>query len=205
MVGRQAAMAGDHGAGAEVGVLVGVQLYAEAVRLGLVEQPVHLRVVEADLVAKAVDLIDQALAHRLGQHLFAHEGDVVVAPAGELGREPVGAEIGRDHRDGQVAAELARHAHRAQLGIPVEARARLALDRGDAVGDQAAHAGAGRGVERFLGEQPRALHQVADAAARRLEIPALAALAQHLEVYKAFLAVDDVGVGIDQARRDDLA
>src|SRR4029453_5032347 len=87
----------------------------------------------------------------------------------------------------------------------VEARTRLALDRGDAVGDQPAHAGAGRGVEPLLRKEPRALHQVADAAARRLEIPALAALAQHLEIHQALLAVDDVGVRIDQARRDDLA
>jgi hypothetical protein len=117
----------------------------------------------------------------------------------------VGAEIGRDHRYGQIAAELARHTHRPQLGILVETRARLALDRGDAVGDQAAHAGAARGVERFLRQKPRALHQIADTAARGLEIPALAALRQHLEVHKPFLAIDDVGVGIDQARRDDLA
>ena len=30
MIGRKAAMAGDDGAGAEVGVLVGMQLHAEA-------------------------------------------------------------------------------------------------------------------------------------------------------------------------------
>jgi hypothetical protein len=198
-------MAGDHGAGAEVGVLVGMQLDAETVGLRLVEQAVHLGMGEAYLVAEPVDLVDQALAHGLGQHLVAHEGDVVVAPAGELRREAMGAEIGRDHGNGELAAEPARHAHRTQLGLAVEARARLALDRGDAVGDQAAHAGAARGIERLLRQEPRALHQVADAAARRLEIPALTALAQHLEVDQPLLAVDDMGVGIDQPGRGDLA
>ena len=87
----------------------------------------------------------------------------------------------------------------------VEAGARLAFDRGDAVGDQPAHARAAGGVERLLRQQPRAPREGADAAAVRLEVPALAALTEHLEVDQALLAIDDVGVRIDQARRDDLA
>ena len=198
-------MAGDDGAGAEIGVLVGVEFYPQAVGRGLVEQAVHLGVAETHLVAEAVDLVDDALAHRLGQHLVAHEVDVVVAAAGIFGRETVGAEISRHHRDRQVAAQRARDAHQAKLGVAVEAGARLAFDRGDAIGDQPAHAGAAGGIERLLREQPGASRQGADAAALRLEVPALAALREHLEVHKAFLAIDDVGVGVDQARRHDLA
>ena len=75
----------------------------QSIGLRLVEQAAHLRVAEADLVAEAVDLIDQALAHGLGQHLVAHEVDIVVAPAGIFGRQAMRAEIGRHHRDRQVA------------------------------------------------------------------------------------------------------
>ena len=193
-------MLGDHRAGAEVGVLVGMRLDRQAVGLRLGEQPAHLLVVEADLVAEAVDLIDEVLLHRLGQHLVAHEVDIVVAPSGIFRCQTVRAEERRDRRDRQVASQRARDPHQPQLGLLVEAGARLALDRRDAIGDQPAHARAARVVERLLRQRPRALHHAADTAAARLEVPALAALRQHLEVDQPLLAVDDVGVRIDQAR-----
>ena len=105
VIGRQAAILGDDGAGAEIGVLVGVQLDGQAKGPRLVEQAAHLRVAEAHLVAKAVDLVDQALAHGLGQDVVAHEVDVVVTPAGIFGGEAMGAEIGRHDGDRQVAAQ----------------------------------------------------------------------------------------------------
>src|SRR5262245_53507710 len=46
---------------------------------------------------------------------------------------------------------------------------------------------------------------MADAAASRLEILALTALRQHLEVDETLLAVDDVGVRVDQAGGQDRA
>src|SRR5205814_273292 len=57
----------------------------------------------------------------------------------------------------------------------------------------------------LLRQRTGAPDEAADAAAARLEIPAPAALREHLEVDQSFLAIDDVGMWIDQARRDDLA
>src|SRR5262245_50496336 len=46
---------------------------------------------------------------------------------------------------------------------------------------------------------------MADAAASRLELSALTALGQHLEVDEALLAIDNMGVRVDQAGGQNLA
>ena len=206
VVGGEPAVLRDDPARPEVGVLVGMELDREAEGLRAVEKAPDLRVAVSVLVAEAVDLVDDPLSRRLGQDLLAHERHVVVAPPGELlGGKPVRAEVGGDDGDRQVLAERPRHPHLAELGIPVEAGAGLALHRGDPVRDEPAHAPPARRVERLLGERAGTPRHRPDPGPRGLQVPPPAALGQHLEIVKAFFSVDDMGVRIHEPRGDDLA
>ena len=204
MVGGEPAVLRDDPARPEVRVLVRVELDWEAERLRAVEEAADLRVGVSVRVAEAVDVVDDPLSRRLGQDLLAHERDVVVpAPAELLGGKPVRAEVGGDDGDRQVLPERARHPHLAELGVPVEPGSGLALDGGDPVRDEAAHAAPARRVEGLLGERPGALRHRPDPGPRGLQIPPPPALGQHLEVVQALFSVDDVGVRVHEPRGDD--
>ncbi len=158
---------------------------------------------EGDRVAEDVDRVGQPFARDARQHDLAHQCEVVVAPLAVLRRHDVRAEVGGAHGDAQLAAEPARDAQHAQLGLDVEAVARLDLDRGRAARDQRAQAPR-RARRRASSSLGRARHRdgVRDAAAAGRRGDVALAGDPALEVGHPLAAEHQVRVRVDQARRD---
>jgi hypothetical protein len=135
VVAAQGLVAAGQGGAAAVAQLLGMQLDRQAQRAGAAEQAVDLGGAEGDVLAEAVHRIDQALGLPAGQPV-AQGLDVVVGPAGELGRQGVGAQRGGAHRHRQPLAHGPRHAQAARLVGLAQAVAGLDLHRGHAFAQQ---------------------------------------------------------------------
>jgi hypothetical protein len=117
----------------------------------------------------------------------------------------MGAQKCRADRDRARRAQRARGAQHADFARPIEAIARLDLDRRGPFRDQRVEAGQGAGDKIALARRARGAHGRDDAAAAPRDFFIGRAFEAHLELGGAVAAVDQVGVAIDQARRDPAA
>jgi hypothetical protein len=117
----------------------------------------------------------------------------------------VEAQIARADPNPGLAADAAGDAQHLQLAVAVEAIARLDLDGGDAGRLQPFETTEGRGVEVVLGRLARGLDRGDDAAAGAGDLLIGRALQTLFELAGTVAAEDEVGVAIDQARRDPAA
>ena len=101
--------------------------------------------------------------------------------------------------------KLAGDAQHLDLGIAVEAVARLDLDGGDTLGQQVVEPLQGRGGEVRLGGRPGGAHGGGDAAARLGDVGIGHTCQPLLEFIGAASAMDDVGVAVDQPGRGEAA
>ena len=104
--------------------------------------------------------------------------------------------------DRPLAPEPARDRKLLQLGLLFEPVARLDLDRGDALGHQRGEPPVGAGEQLGLARRARRLDGGEDAAAGARDLLIARALQAQLELMGAVAAIDEMGVAIDQARRD---
>jgi hypothetical protein len=205
MIRRERAVRGGELRPAEIGELVGVELEGKAERLRRREHPRGLLGREGDPLAEGVDRIGEAVARDRRQHLLADEVDIGILVAARFRRERMRAEEGRDDRDRPRAAETARRAQRAHLGVEVEPVAGLHLDRRAALGDEMIEARQRFAEERVLGCRPGRLDRGHDAAAGAGDLLVGRAFQAKLEFVRAVAAVNEVGVTVDEARRDPAA
>ena len=108
-------------------------------------------------------------------------------------------------RTGSFRPSSRADAQAPQLGLEVEAGARLALERGHAAGDQLGDPRGGGGVDLLVAGRPGLAHEAPDTAARRDHVGARAALGEQLEVAERVAVVHGVVVGVDQSRRQQAA
>ena len=140
-----------------------------------------------------------------GSISLADEVDVVAAASRVLGRQRMGAEEGGAHRHAVGLAEAPRHAQLLALVFEREAVAGLDLDGADAVGQQLFEPRRGLREERVFVGLARGAHRGDDAAAGLRHLFVAGARQPHRELVGALAAVDQVGVAVDQARRDEGA
>ena len=131
--------------------------------------------------------------------------DVALLVAVRFRRQRVGAEEAGDHADVALAREAPRGAQHPHLGLALEPIARLDLDGGDAFREQAIEARQARAHEIVLARCPRRLHRGDDAAARPRDVLIGGAGQAQLEFVRPIPGIDQMGVAIDQARRDPAA
>src|SRR3954465_14538137 len=117
----------------------------------------------------------------------------------------MGAEIGRRDRDRALLAEPAHGAKLTQLGLGLEAVAALDLDRRDALGEERVEARQGGADERILRRLAGGAHGCGDTAARPRDIGVALAGEPALELVGAVAGEDEMGVAVDQSRRDPAA
>ena len=120
-------------------------------------------------------------------------------------RQRVRAEEGGAHRDRPLGAQPARGAQRLRFVVEVEAVAGLDLDRGDAFGDQRVEARQRCAHKLVLARRARRLDRGDDAAAGPRDLLIGGAGKPHLELVGAVAGMDQMGVAVDQARRDPAA
>src|SRR5829696_3280644 len=115
------------------------------------------------------------------------------------------AEIGRHDRDRALLAEPARGAQLSQLGLGLEAVAALDLDRRDALGEERVEPRQGGADELVLRRLAGGAHRRGDAAAGARDIGVALAGEPALELVGAVAGEDEMGVAVDQPRRDPAA
>ena len=203
MIRRQRAVRGCEAGAVERGELLGVELDRQSRGARGGEHAVGLRGREADAFAKGVDRVGKP--DRGGDHGVAHQIDIGVGAAGIVGWQSVRAQqCGRDPHVSHLA-EAARRAQHLEFvgdGQPV---ARLDLDGGDSLGDQ-------RVEPRQRARDQRILVRVACRAHRR-DDPATGACDRligstfepHRPFARSVAGVDEMGVAVDQPRRDPAA
>ena len=106
---------------------------------------------------------------------------------------------------GRSLGEPARGAKLAGLGFHLQAIARLDLDGCDTFGDQRIEPRQRLRDQFVLGCGARRLHGGENAAAGARDLLVAGAGEAQLELVRAVAAVDEVGVAVDQARRDPAA
>ena len=105
--------------------------------------------------------------------------------------------------DGKLRPEPARHAEHLELGLDIEAVAGLDLDGRDAFGEERSQA-AGCGPEEVvLARRARGGDRREDAAALLGDVGIGCAVEPLLEFIGAIAAIDEMGVAIDETRRDE--
>ena len=130
--------------------------------------------------------IQRACGAHGGQHLAAHQRDVVVVAAGELRRHHMGAEERR------LLGEPARRLERRDLGVDVEPVPALDLDR------RRSRAAASSTSTLARADAARSARRVASTVV--MMPPAVVRRARHagLELGRAIPAEDDVAVAVDE-------
>ena len=128
--------------------------------------------------------------------------DVVALAIAEFGRQRVRAEKRRAHADAELAADPPGHAQHLQFAVEIEAVARLDLDRGHAIGEQRCGPRQRRGEQGIVVERARRVDGRGDAAAGAGDLFVAGAVQAHVEFVGAVAAEDEMGMAVDQARRD---
>ena len=201
VVAAQGPVTRCQGRAALVTELLGMQFDGQAQGLRGLEDAFGLGRCEADVFAESVHRVDQACRVLRGQPL-AGVVDVGVGAAAVLGRQRVGRQRGGANGDGQVASDAPRHAQAACFVFGAQAIAGLDFQRGDALGHQHPGALGGTGVEAVVAGGACGRHRAANAATGPSDFFVAGALQAQLEFGGAVAAVDQVGVGVDQAGRD---
>ncbi len=202
MVGRQGPIARRQGRPATVRQLIRMQPDRQPQGGGLIEQARDFIRVKGDGLAIGIHRIHQALGMGGGQdiiHSLIHIGRAIVPVLGRQGMKPQIA--GADPHPG-IATNPARNAQHLQLTVAIQAIAGLDLDRGDAGLLQARQPLDGQVVKLVLACLAGGADRGDDAAARAGDVFIADARQPLLELARAVAAKDQVGVAIDQARRD---
>ena len=182
--------------------LVGMKTNGKAQRAGLLKHARGLLRRERDAFAKGVDRIGQALGGDRRQHGVADGVDIAAAVTFHFRRHRVCAEESGSNRHCARAAEAPRGLQLAAFGIEVEAVAGFDLDGGDTLRDQRVEPRQ-RGGDQLLGiGLPRRLHRRDDAAAGARNLLVARAGQPLFEFPGAIAAIDQMGMTVDQPRRD---
>ena len=205
MIGRQRAVARGERRAAEIGELVGVQLDGKSARPRRIEDAGDLLRRKRDALAEPVDGVDQAFRGERRQHIAGNAGDVAVRVARGFRRQGVGAEEGCPHGDVARRTEPARDAQRLSLVGEVEPVARLDLDRRHAFGDQRVEARQRLGEQRVFVRSAQRPDRRDNAAAGARHLLVCGAVEAHLELVGPVSGMNEMGMAVDQARRDPAA
>ena len=195
-------------AGGELGALTGVELVhvelePEAERARLLEEGTDLLGGERAFLDEGVSEAGEAGAGDLVEDLStaSEEARAVRAP----GWHRVGPEEGAEETDRLAGGEQLDDLEHPQLGLGVEAVAALHLGGGDALREKALEAGQGEGDQRVVGGLAHRADGGGDAAARHGDGEVVGAGAAESELVRAVTGPDEVGVGVDEAGRDQAA
>lgn len=205
MVGGQGAEARGKGGATEIGELVGVELDRQAELSGRVEHPRHLIGREGDALAEGIDGIREPLVRNRGQDIFHDQRDEGVLVALGLRRQGMGGKTGGAHRRRPFFAEPARGAQRFHLVVEIEPVARLDLDSGDAFRQQGVEPRQRLADQLVLAGGAERPHRRHDAAAGAGDLLIGGARQPHLELRSAVADMDQMGMAVDQSRRDPAA
>ena len=154
---------------------------------------------------KTVDGVDESLGRQRRQHDVTHQRDVAIPVALGFGRECVGAEEARMHRDVAQRGEAPGRDQHLALALEIEPVTRLDVDARDAFGQQGVEAGQRARHELFHAGGPRGLDARQDTAAGPRDLLVGGAPKPHLELVGAMAAEDEVGMTIDEAGRHEAA
>lgn len=202
MVRRQSIVARSELCAAQIGELFGVQLHPQAKRLCHLEDAADLLRREGNAFTEAVDGIGQTGARDGRQHLVADPGDIGVLVAIRFRRQRVRAEEGRRHRHGPQLADAAGGTQRFLLCGEIEPIAGLDFESGHALTQESIDPWQGATDKLLLARLPGGAHRRHDATAGARDLLVACPGQAQLELMRAVAAIDDVGVAIDQARRD---
>ena len=178
-----------------------MELHRQAEFPRRVEDAPYLRRREGDLLAEGIDGIDKTCVYQRGQ-----PGDggveVGVGLVGKLRRQRMRRQAGGAHRHGQILPQAAGDPQAAGLVLGRQTVAGLDLQRGDALGQQRPGAGQGAGQQLVFRRGAGGSHGGQDAAAGAGDGLVAGALQPQLELLRAVAAVNQMGVAVHQARRD---
>ena len=202
VVARQRAVAGRQRRAAHVRQLLGMQLDGDAELLRRPEDLLGLGQREGDALAEHIHRIHQPFGGQRGQHVVADEVDVVLAAPCVFGRQGVRAQKSGAHRHPKHLAQAARHAQLLAFVLQRQAVAGFDLDGAHALGQQGLQARHGLGKKLVFRRRTRGLDRRHNAPARLGHFFVRGTGQAHGEFVGTLAAVDQMGVAIDQARRD---
>ena len=205
MIGRQRAISRGKAGSAEIRELLRVKLHRQPQRAGALEHALDLGGGEGDTLAEAVHRIDEALRMSSLQGRQAYLVEIGVGAAAVLRGDRVGAEEARAHPHRTLGGDSTGRAQHGELGLDIEAVARLDLDGRDALCEQRIDPGKGAGKERVRSCLPGRFDGGEDPAAGPGDVLVAHPLEPHLELARAVAAVHDMGVAVDQRGRDQTA
>ena len=157
---------------------------------------------ERNLLAKAVNSVDQPFARERWDHCVGDIRHIGLAPAREFWRQRVGAEECRADCDIALFGEPAGDGERFALGVKLKSIAGFDFDRAYALGDESVQSPERRGHELvFAGGAGRA-DSGKNAAAFAGDLFISCAGESQLEFVRPIAAVYQMGVAIDQRGRD---
>ena len=128
--------------------------------------------------------------------------DILVLATGKLRRQRMCTEEGRAHADAECAAERAGDAQHLHLAGQIQPIAGLDLDGGDAIRQQGACARQRLGKQGRLIELAGGLQRRDDAATGAGNVLVTRAVQTLIELIRPIAAENEMGMAINQARRD---
>ncbi len=157
---------------------------------------------EGDGFAECVDADREALLGGGGDQLVHDLADIMGAAIALLGRERVKRKQGRNDADGLIFAEFCGDPEQPQLARRIEAVAGLDLDGRAAAAHQRMKAPAALLDQFIVGRRRGVLDRGSDSATGGRNLLIGCAGATHRVLVGAGAAEDEMGVAVDQARRD---
>ena len=201
MVGGERAVARRQPRAAQRRELLGVQLHRQAKLDGLIEYARHLRRRKGQMLAEGVHRVRQPVGFHLRQNALANQIDPAVGILFKFRWKGVRRQAGRQHVDGRAFAQLADGAQHAQLARLIQPIARFNLYRGDSFRQQSVKPPARRRHQRRFAGFARGAHRRENAAALRGDLGVADAVEALLELCAAVAAEHQMGMAVDQARR----
>jgi hypothetical protein len=165
-------------------------------------RPARLVRRERQRFAKCVDGIGKTFGGNRRHHDIADRIDVAWSVVRHLRRHDMRIETTGAYRDAAFAAEPTVGAKLATLGLQVQTVAGFDFDGGDAFADQRVEARQGEHRKFVLARLARGPDRRHDAAAGARDLRIIDTGEALLELVRPVAAVDEMGVTIDQARRD---
>ncbi len=204
MVAGQRAVTGCQRRPALVAELFRMQLDRQAEGAGGVEHPPGLRRGEGDALAERIHRVHQSFSLELGQP-SADGIDVVVRAALELGRQGVRGKAGGAHSQWQFLTDLARGSKTAGFVLQAQAVAGLDFHRGHPSVHEGASPLARGGQKLCITGGAGRPHRRPNATTGAGDVFVARPVKPLLELVSALAAVNQMGMTIDQARRDQVA
>ena len=188
----------------QVRKLIRVQLDRQPGRSRRREDARRLGRRERNAFAEGVDRIRKSFPRQHGDHR-ADRIDVAILVTLRLERERVGAQEGGCDLDRALAAEPARGTQHARLGVEIESIAGLDLDRRDALCDEPIKPRQTLRQEIILAGRACRSHGGEDAATLLRDVLVACPFQAQFELVGTVAGIDQMGVTIDETRRDPTA